>query len=285
MSVMDDAAYDGTVLLGIATFSPNAGEDVYRARLSPPMPPRVIAHSTNGSAFGPDGSVYYVNASDHLVRLTAGGDQTVGPTVGLASPTYVFGGFAWVGSYGQGSNMTWTTYDDISLKLVHTWRGDVAERFAGAPAGGGLALWPGGTAGCLPPDPNGLGASCVGRLSAAGVLSVPTPVGYEASVLLLPRGHKRASSTERLSRPGQAGVTLFWTGTTRPPGKRRTRGLAFGEERKRAGICPIGETAEISRAERRTSGKGWLWLLDDYVRTGRGMAADGVFERRDRSRG
>ena len=148
------------------------------------MPPRVIAHSTNGSAFGPDGSVYYVNASDHLVRLTAGGDQTVGPTVGLASPTYVFGGFAWVGSYGQGSNMTWTTYDDISLKLVHTWRGDVAERFAGAPAGGGLALWPGGTAGCLPPDPNGLGASCVGRLSAAGVLSVPTPVGYEASVLL-----------------------------------------------------------------------------------------------------
>jgi hypothetical protein len=160
-------------------------ENVYRFHPGSPAAPRMIAQGTS-AAIGPDGTVYYERSDDHLVALSPAGVTTVGPVLanspngsggGIAGVDAVAGGLVWVSiPAGQGLDAQLLPYSAITLAPMGSFSGSVTEQIVDTAAGALVLAGPDGPGDC-PQGDSVTSTSCVFRISAAAVLSDPTPVG------------------------------------------------------------------------------------------------------------
>jgi len=160
-------------------------ENVYRFHPGSPAAPRMIAQGTS-AAIGPDGTVYYERSDNHLVALSPAGVTTVGPVLanspngsggGIAGVDAVAGGLVWVSiPAGQGLDAQLLPYSAITLAPMGSFSGSVTEQIVDTAAGALVLAGPDGPGDC-PQGDSVTSTSCVFRISAAAVLSDPTPVG------------------------------------------------------------------------------------------------------------
>ena len=160
------------------------GQAVYRIDAGSSAAPRLVAQGSS-AAFGPNGSIYFVPPDRNLTKLTANGVATVGPPLadapnglggGIQYVTAVAGGLVWVSEpAGQGLDTGYSAYDAKSLaRLGGPYPGSTDEQIVDT-AVGLLAL--SYQAGNCPQPSAPLSTACVFRMSSAGALSDPTPVG------------------------------------------------------------------------------------------------------------
>jgi hypothetical protein len=160
-------------------------EDVYRFHPGSAAAPQMIAQGTS-AAIGPDGTVYYERSDNHLVALSPAGGTTVGPVLanspngsggGIAGVDAVAGGLVWVSiPAGQGLDAQLLPYSATTLEPMGNYTGSVTEQIVGTSAGALVLAGPDGPGAC-PQGVSVTSTSCVFRISAAAVLSDPTPVG------------------------------------------------------------------------------------------------------------
>jgi len=160
-------------------------EDVYRFHPAAAAVPQMIAQGTS-AAIGPDGTVYYERSDNHLVALSPAGVTTVGPVLanspngsggGIAGIDAVAGGLVWVSiPAGQGLDAQLLPYSATTLAPMGSYSGSVTEQIVDTLAGALVLAGPDGPGAC-PQGTSGTSTSCVFRISAAAVLSDPTPVG------------------------------------------------------------------------------------------------------------
>jgi hypothetical protein len=160
-------------------------EDVYRFHPGSAAAPQMIAQGTS-AAIGPDGTVYYERSDNHLVALSPAGVTTVGPVLtnspngsggGIAGVDAVAGGLVWVSiPAGQGLDAQLLPYSTTTLQTMGSYTGSVTEQIVDTSAGALVLAGPDGPGAC-PQDASVNSTSCVFRISAAAVLSDPTPVG------------------------------------------------------------------------------------------------------------
>ncbi len=160
-------------------------EDVYRFHPGSAAAPQMIAQGTS-AAIGPDGTVYYERADNHLVALSPAGGTTVGPVLanspngsggGIAGVDAVAGGLVWVSiPAGQGLDAQLLPYSATTLQPMGNYSGSVTEQIVDTSAGALVLAGPDGPGAC-PQGVSVTSTSCVFRISAAAVLSDPTPVG------------------------------------------------------------------------------------------------------------
>ena len=160
-------------------------EDVYRFHPGSAAAPRMIAQGTS-AAIGPEGTVYYERSDNHLVALSPAGVTTVGPVLanspngsggGIAGVDAVAGGLVWVSiPAGQGLDAQLLPYSATTLQPMGSFSGSVTEQIVDTAAGALVLAGPDGPGDC-PQGDSVTSTSCVFRISAAAVLSDPTPVG------------------------------------------------------------------------------------------------------------
>jgi hypothetical protein len=181
-------AADGVVV--VMTAQGNL-QDVSRFNPARSAAPRLIAQGTS-AAIGPDGTVYYERADDHLVALHTGGGTTVGPVLpssangsggGIAAVEAVAGGLVWVSvPAGQGLDAQLSPYSATTLQSMGQFSGSVTEQIVDTSAGP-LVLDSAEGPGVCPQNPSLSSTSCVFRISATAALSDPTPVGTADQLL------------------------------------------------------------------------------------------------------
>jgi hypothetical protein len=160
-------------------------EDVYRFHPGSAAAPQKMAQGTS-AVIGPDGTVYYERSDNHLVALSPAGVTTVGPALanapngsggGIAGVDAVAGGLVWVSiPAGQGLDAQLLPYSATTLQPMGTYTGSVTEQIVDTLAGPLVLAGPDGPGAC-PQGTSVTSTSCVFRISAAAVLSDPTPVG------------------------------------------------------------------------------------------------------------
>ena len=160
-------------------------ENVYRFDPGSAATPQRIAQGTS-AVIGPDGTVYYERSDNHLVALSPAGVTTVGPVLanspngsggGIAGVDAVAGGLVWVSiPAGQGLDAQLLPYSATTLQPMGTYTGSVTEQIVDTLAGPLVLAGPDGPGAC-PQGTSVTSTSCVFRISAAAVLSDPTPVG------------------------------------------------------------------------------------------------------------
>jgi hypothetical protein len=181
-------AANGQVLVVIAQGNL---QDVYRINPNATTAPKMIAQGTS-AAIGPDGSVYYERSDDHLVKITAAGVTTVGPTLadspngeggGIAGVAAVAGGLVWVSEpAGQGLDTELTPYNAATLQAMGKYSGSVTEQIVDTSAGPLVLVGPNGPGNC-PQGASAISTSCVFRITPTAVLSNPTTVGVADQLL------------------------------------------------------------------------------------------------------
>jgi len=181
-------AANGQVLVMIAQGNL---QDVYRINPNSTAAPKMIAQGTS-AAIGPDGSVYYERADDHLVKIASTGVTTVGPTLadspngeggGIAGVAAVAGGLVWISEpAGQGLDTELTPYDAATLQAMGKYSGSVTEQIVDTSAGPLVLVGPNGPGNC-PQGASATSTSCVFRISPTAVLSDPTTVGVADQLL------------------------------------------------------------------------------------------------------
>jgi hypothetical protein len=196
------SASNGAVLVMVARGNV---EDVYRIQAASTAAPVLIAQGSS-AAFGPDGSVYYERADDHLVELSGSGVTTVGPSLpatsngeggGIASVNAVAGGLVWViEPAGQGLDAELSPYSATTLQPMGKYSGSVTELIVDTSAGPLVLTGPDGPGNCPQASANS-STSCVFRIAPTATLSDPTLVG----------------SADALLGPDPAVVTASTTGT------------------------------------------------------------------------
>ncbi len=176
------SAFNGEVLISIVMGNQI---DIYHVNAASSAGLKLIAIGTS-SAFGPDGTVYFVH-SGVLVRLSADGAATVGPQMadhpnrlggGVQYIDAVAGGVVWViEPAGQGEDATLSSYNDKTLTLIARWSAPDTGRIVDTQAGA-LVLGGDGYRDCpQPSSPNSPAPLCVYRLSSTGALTDSIDVG------------------------------------------------------------------------------------------------------------
>jgi hypothetical protein len=145
-----------------------------------------------GAVVGPDGSVYYERADDHLVKRSPSGATTAGPALanapnglggGVQYIDEVAGRYVWVGQpAGQGLDKEDTLYSTATLKQVGTYDGSGFQVIVASTGGVLTLVGPGGPGGCAPAAPQA-STSCVFRISTQRTQTDGVAVGAAVTIL------------------------------------------------------------------------------------------------------